>query len=64
MQTEKIRCFSYWLRKWSRQGIIKSLKICPLPLTIISADINPYNAGFHVSDEYNYPKLEDENQLM
>ena len=43
------------------QGIIKSLRLCNLPLTIISADINPFNAGFHVSDEnVIIPKLETE----
>ena len=33
------------------QGIVKALRMSELPLTIISADIAPMNAGLYRTDE-------------
>lgn len=42
------------------QGIIKSLKISQLPVTLVSADISPLNAGlFRTAEACLIPKVED-----
>ena len=33
------------------QGIVKSLRSCSYPVTIISADISPFNAALYRADE-------------
>jgi carbamoyl-phosphate synthase large subunit len=46
------------------QGIIKSLRICNYPVTIISADISPFNSALYRADEaLIIPKVEDLNAL-
>jgi carbamoyl-phosphate synthase large subunit len=46
------------------QGIIKALRVSPLPLTIISADIAPMNAALYRTDEaVILPRVESEGSL-
>jgi carbamoyl-phosphate synthase large subunit len=46
------------------QGIIKALRISQLPLTIVSADIEPMNAGLYRTDEaVIVPRVESEGSL-
>ncbi len=46
------------------QGILKALRISALPLTIISADISPLNAGlFRTEESLLIPKVETEGSL-
>ena len=46
------------------QGIIKSLRISELPLTIISTDIATMNAGLYRTDEaFIFPPVESEGSL-
>jgi carbamoyl-phosphate synthase large subunit len=46
------------------QGIIKALRLSQLPLTIISADIMPMNAGLYRTDEaVIVPRVESEDSL-
>lgn len=46
------------------QGIIKALRLSTLPLTVLSSDITPLNAGLYRADEaLLWPKVESEGAL-
>ncbi len=46
------------------QGIIKSLRLSTLPITVIAADIGTLNSGLYRADEaLLIPKVEDANAL-
>ncbi len=62
---EKIRILVTGAGSGVGQGIIKALRIAELPMTIITADINPLNAALYRGDEaILIPKVEDREALQ